>query len=59
MVKPTPPPAPPLRVTLKGECSVYSTDGLTCFLCGQYVPPNIHHECTVDGGVRTVRNRPC
>lgn len=66
-VKPPAPPAPPRRIkkidlTFRDVFSsaFIVNDGaeMVCNSCRTTVPPNVIHECEVNGGVRTVRNRP-
>lgn len=52
---------PKVEVTVgfsSATCYMFSDIALRCFVCGFDVPPNTHHECELNGGVKTVRNRP-
>lgn len=47
------------RVSIqKAVCEVFSTTAFACPLCHKDIPPNTHHKCSVDGGVRKSINRP-
>lgn len=39
-------------------CSMLSSAALVCPLCQTSIPPNTLHECSSNGGVPSVRNRP-
>jgi hypothetical protein len=61
-VKPTPSPPPPPRTTRlvvtirSAKCSLVCSEEIRCPACQLLVPPNVKHECEVDGPIRVVRN---
>lgn len=37
---------PTVRLTVRrAVCDIYSTEPMTCFLCGERVPPKTPHHC--------------